>query len=83
VLLSQIPFYASAYEAAKYVISFTDEVTIRVSTDLNIYVYIVTCQPIVGLRNSGCDPLLSDSSVNRFLRTHDDVIPGVGTCHMC
>jgi hypothetical protein len=38
---------------------------------------IVTCQPIVGLRNSGCDPVLSDSSVNRFPRTHDEVIPGV------
>lgn len=39
-LLSQILFYASAYEAAKYVISFTDEVTICESTDLNIYLYI-------------------------------------------
>jgi hypothetical protein len=35
---------------------------------------IVTCQPIVGLRNSGCSPLLSASKVNRFLLAHDDVI---------
>jgi hypothetical protein len=43
---------------------------------------IVTCQPIVGLLNSGCDPLLRDSSVNRFPHRYDDVIPRVGKCHM-
>jgi hypothetical protein len=49
---------------------------------LRILYYSVTYQPTVGLRNSGCDPLLSDSSVNRFPSTHDDVITGVGDCHV-
>jgi hypothetical protein len=39
----------------------------------NIKVNIVTRQPIVGLRNSECSPLLSASKVNRFPRAHDGV----------
>jgi hypothetical protein len=66
-LIKAVRWYSSSFNNSRY---------------LGDTLYIVTCQPIVGLGNSGCDPLLSDSSVNRFPRTHDDVIPGVGKCHV-